>query len=155
MPIKINIPSPKTASTNVIFKDVNLDMAIEEIASTELNKEAEPRLKTDINIKAIENSIINILSTSPGQKILNPTFGTSLGNLLFLPVTKARGDVIAEVMLRNIRKFEPRVKITKFNIVANTDADEYFINILYNIPAFSDNPFNLRGRLDKARFYAI
>ena len=70
-----------------IFSDLKLDLIIGEVKKEEaLPNKQNIDIQSSDNLAAIRNSIISIITTSPGEKILNPTFGLNFGDLLFLPI---------------------------------------------------------------------
>lgn len=154
MAIKLNILKTVPSNEGIIYKDFNLEMKLGSQNSTELFKDdLLTDIVTDNNLDAIRNSLVNLLMTSPGQKILTPQFGISFGDLLFLPVTRDRGEVIAQTMLNAIRRFETRVDVINFDITANIELQQYDVNIVYNVPEFNYNSITLRGNLNKTGFY--
>lgn len=156
MPIKLNILEPvRDRTDNIIYNDIDLNVNVgivngNNVASQEKLKD----LSTSVNFEAIKNSLINLITTFPGQKILNPEFGMNFGDLLFLPVSKARATVIGETINNTLVGFEPRIQIIFIEVVARVDRQEYEINIEITIPEFNNNPLNLRGRLNKSGFYS-
>ena len=156
MPIKLNILEPvRDQREDIIYKDIDLNVNVgivrgDSAASPENLKD----LNTSVNFEAIKNSLINLITTFPGQKILNPEFGMNFGDLLFLPVSKARATVIGETINNTFVGFEPRIQITFIEVVADIENQEYELNIEINIPEFNNNPLNLKGRLNKSGFYS-
>tara|TARA_E500000318_G_scaffold107439_2_gene116729 strand:+ start:860 stop:1333 length:474 start_codon:yes stop_codon:yes gene_type:complete len=156
MPIKLNILEPiRDQRDDVIYRDVDLNVNVgivkgNSAASSENLKD----LNTSVNFEAIKNSLINLITTFPGQKILNPEFGMNFGDLLFLPVSKARATVIGETINNTFIGFEPRIQITFIEVIADIENQEYELNIEINIPEFNNNPLNLKGRLNKSGFYS-
>jgi len=156
MPIKLNILEPvRDQREDIIYKDIDLNVNVgivrgDNAASPENLKD----LNTSVNFEAIKNSLINLITTFPGQKILNPEFGMNFGDLLFLPVSKARATVIGETINNTFVGFEPRIQITFIEVVADIENQEYELNIEINIPEFNNNPLNLKGRLNKSGFYS-
>ena len=157
MAIKVNLfEKPQTIINDTIYKDIDLACKVgvpnnENITDSENDKD----LLTSINFNAIRNSFINLMTTSPGEKILSPTFGVSFGDLLFLPISKKIAKLIAENILDKFVQFEPRINIEKFDIVANSEENQYDIDILFIIPDFENNPLNLKGALSKSGFYTF
>ena len=98
--------------------------------------------------------MINLITTFPGQKILNPEFGMNFGDLLFLPVSKARGTTIGETITNSIVGFEPRIKINLVQVIADIEKQEYEINLEVTVPEFNNSSLNLKGRLNKSGFYS-
>ena len=154
MAIKLNILKTTSSSKKIFYKDFNLEMKLGSPNSYELFKnDLSTDIITDNNLDAIRNSLVNLIMTSPGQKILNPQFGISFGDLLFLPVTRDRGEVIAQTVLNAIRRFEARVDVINFDITANIELQQYDIDITYNIPKFNYTSITLKGNLNKTGFY--
>lgn len=156
MPIKLNILEPvRDQRDDIIYKDIDLNVTVGVVRG---NSAASPEnlkdLNTSVNFEAIKNSLINLITTFPGQKILNPEFGMNFGDLLFLPVSKARATVIGETINNTFVGFEPRIQITFIEVVADIENQEYELNIEINIPEFNNNPLNLKGRLNKSGFYS-
>ena len=108
---------------------------------------------SDDNLNAISNAFISLLTTTPGEKILNPLFGINFGDLLFLPVTEERADVIGSSILTNIEKFEPRIKILNLTITPAIEQQEYICDFIYTIPRFNNEKLNLKGKLSSSGFY--
>ena len=157
MPIKLNILQPPRdkIQDDLIYKDVNLDVKVGIVKGSEANSPENLKdLNSSINFEAIKNSLINLITTFPGQKILNPEFGMNFGDLLFLPVSKARARVIGETISNTFIGFEPRIDIKEIEVISDIALQEYELNIIVNIPEFNNNPLNLKGRLNKSGFYS-
>ena len=155
MPINLNILEPnRDQSANIVYRDLSLNMSTGIVKGN--NAESPENLKdlnTSTNLEAIKNSLINLIKTFPGQKILNPEFGMNFGDLLFLPVSKARGTTIGETITNSIVGFEPRININLVEVIADIEKHEYEINLEITIPEFNNNPLKISGRLNKSGFY--
>ena len=87
MAIKLNVqrqvtPTDTSIKNGYLYKDIGFDLVLRYTDNPELHKDSEiGDLKPIYDVKAIINSIKNILTTSPGEKLLNPTFGLDLRNL--------------------------------------------------------------------------
>ena len=156
MPIKLNILEPiRDQREDIIYNDIDLNVNVGIVRGDNAeSKENLKDLKTSVNFEAIKNSLINLITTFPGQKILNPEFGMNFGDLLFLPVSKARATVIGETINNTFVGFEPRIQISFIEVIADIELQEYELNIEINIPEFNNNPLNLKGRLNKSGFYS-
>jgi len=157
MPLKLNIlKSPKDKKQEdgrIVYRDLDYEMAIGIVKGDQAEKPENLKdLNTAVNFKAIENSFINLITTFPGQKILNPEFGMNFGDLLFLPVSKARAIVIGETINNTMVGFEPRVQFNVIEVIADIAKQEYELNIEITIPEFLDRTINLKGRLNKSGF---
>ncbi len=156
MPIKLNILEPVINQTDdIIYRDLSLNVNVGIVKGDQLTSSENLKdLNTSVNFEAIKNSLINLITTFPGQKILNPEFGMNFGDLLFLPVSKARATVIGETINNTFVGFEPRIQITEIEVIADIEKGEYELNLVINIPEFNNNPLNLKGRLNKSGFYS-
>jgi phage baseplate assembly protein W len=138
------------------FSDLKLDLEIGETYLDQINKKQNIQdIKASYNLDAIRNSFISIITTSPGEKILNPKFGINFGDLLFLPVTEPRARVIGENIIQNVTKFEPRMNLINVNVEANEELQEYILDIAYTIPRFNNESFNIKGSLNKSGFTTL
>ena len=137
-----------------VFTDVALDFALDSTYSNELYKQQQILdLQADNNLGAIYNSITNIITTTPGQKPLNPVFGISFGQILFSQITNERALSIGNAIYAGIQKFEPRVNIINVNVTPDPEANQYEITITVNIPRFEAQQVEIVGILDKSGFY--
>tara|TARA_B100000676_G_C17864137_1_gene725002 strand:+ start:433 stop:909 length:477 start_codon:yes stop_codon:yes gene_type:complete len=137
-----------------IYKDLKLD--IEEnknISNVGLYRTGNT---TDIeesrDVDAVTNSIYNIFNTTPGEKLLNPTFGLSLKRYLFEPITEDTAENIGETILLGLERWEPRVRITKILVVADKDAYQYEITLNLAIPSLNISNATYTGMLSKTGF---
>lgn len=141
-------------SDDVIYKDLRLDIKQKYPLRNELMKDYQVNdIISSDNIDAIKNAFISLLTTTPGEKILNPLFGINFGDLLFLPVTEERANVIGSNILSNLEKFEPRIKILSLEITPVIEQQEYICNFTYTIPRFNNRKLNLKGKLSSSGFY--
>lgn len=154
---KINLDilkKPKERQNTSVFTDLKLDLVVGKTFNNELEKKGQILdIESSNNLDAIRNAFISLITTSPGEKILNPTFGINFGDLLFLPVSEPRATVIGENIVLNVSKFEPRIQIIGLEIIANEEKQEYIINFEFTIPRFNNEPFSIKGALNQTGFY--
>jgi phage baseplate assembly protein W len=149
----ISAPGSERDET-AIYKDLHLDLSLDYTLSNELEKDLQiTDITADNNVGAIRNALISLLTTSPGEKILNPLFGINFGDLLFLPVTEERANVIGSNIISNISKFEPRIKILNLTITPVIEEQEYICDFTYTIPRFNNQTLQLKGSLSQSGFY--
>ena len=130
--LNLNILQNTNANRNnsAVYTDVNLDLVLGLTYNNQLAKNLQiTDVQVDNNLGAVYNSIANIISTSPGQKPLNPIFGIGFGDLLFLPVTEDRAQIIGTAIFNGIQKFEPRVNINNINVTADIEQQQYIITL--------------------------
>ncbi|MBC8416804.1 GPW/gp25 family protein [bacterium] len=142
-----SIGTDAATSSNHVYRDIYLDLDTTSYFTTNRldAKESAREIRTAIDEAAIVQSIRNILTTSPGQKLLNPRFGINIGDLLFDAVTLDRGQFIAEVISKELSRQERRAEFTNIHVVADPDAATYTVNITAVIPALSRRALNISG----------
>jgi len=146
MAIDISTLKTKTIGTtlktsNDTYKDLSDTFEfVSNSTGTELYGESKSKdLSTDVDYKAISNSLQNIFNTSPGEKILNPAFGADLKRYLFEPVDETTAEIIGNVVVKAIKLYEPRVTLKNVEIIAQPDQNQYTLNIDIEIPALKSN----------------
>ena len=143
MSLNLNIlksQANSTKYTNIVYRDLHLDIEKLYTNNDELHKINEiTDIVTDVNSKAIKNSIYNILSTMPGQKILNPEFGLNLTQWLFTNLSETNASLIKFKITEQINKYEPRVTLTNVEVIPNYEEHQYDIAIHFN----NNEVFNL------------
>jgi phage baseplate assembly protein W len=135
----ININSQQTTlnKNKVINSPIYLDISM-------LSKQVNEKNKIDNlkDLKAIFNSLHNIFHWIPGERILNPEFGSNIHSLLYNGITEFNKEQIAAEIQQSISKWEPRVSIVK--IVDMTDINDVENNtirldIIFTVPSLNNN----------------
>ncbi|HEX8244245.1 MAG TPA: GPW/gp25 family protein [Longimicrobium sp.] len=89
----------------------------------------------------IRQSILIILGTARGERIMRPEFGCGIHDLVFAPndaTTEARvGYEVREALL----DFEPRIDVDEVRVTRETP-ERMIINVLYRVRR-TNNTFNL------------
>lgn len=117
------------------YRDLHLDLEIFKNIGNGFNVVDSNDVRTDYDIQAIRNSIHNIFTTRPGEKILSPSFGCSLETFLFEPVSNFRANIIGNHILTNLEKYERRINVTKVFVYPNFDLQQYEVSVNYEIPS--------------------
>lgn len=100
-------------------------------------KSTQVDLRTAIDEGAILNSLRNIFTTNPGEKILDPTFGLSLSRWLFEPLDEFVAQEIGEAIVEGIEKFEPRVSVNNITVNMNAEQNQYDLKLVLTIPSLN------------------
>jgi phage baseplate assembly protein W len=148
---KINLTAlPKQQSNSAyLYKDVHLDLIENYTANSQKYKQQERQdFKADYDVEAVKNSIRNLLTTSPGEKILNPAYGLDFRGLLFEQVTKFRGEQLGNIITSQINVFEPRVVIDFIKIAVDEDQQQYEIDISISVPSLNLTGVSILGILN-------
>jgi phage baseplate assembly protein W len=142
---------PLSSST---YKDLLLDLKINYTKNTQLLKRREIKdIQISEDIGAIKNSLYNLFTTMPGQKILNPLYGLNLTQYLFLPTSEAQGQIIGEAIFKGVQKHEPRIRVEKLNIQADAENNQYNIFMIISVPTLNITGIGLRGVLSESGYY--
>ena len=136
-----------------LYADIHLDLITKFATNDELYQNSQVNdIKLDYDLDAIRNSLGNLFTTTPGDKILNPEFGLDLRKYLFSPASVEVASYIRDDIYRKIRLFEPRVVLKDIIIDVLQDINEYDINLIINIPYLDTFNFPLLGRLNNNGF---
>jgi len=121
-----------------VYKDLSLDLVQTKIESPGF-KLAVPGsdVKADFDLGAINNSLINLFNTLPGQRFLFPKYGLDLYQFLFSPVTEDNGNLIGNKIFQSILTYEPRVVPKRVKVVVDPDNNQYLITIMIEIPVIN------------------
>lgn len=86
-------------------------------------------LDTDKDLKALKNSIQNILNINQKELPGKPEFGSSLQAYLFKQITPELNMLFEQDIKLLFRKYEPRIRIETCKLVPNPDYNEVLIDI--------------------------
>jgi len=154
--IKVNsIAQPKKPSSKFTYTDLMLDLEFSYTQNNEFLKNKEIKdLEINYDYAAIRNSIFNIITTMPGQRILNPYFGTNIDRYLFNRVSEINARSIGNEILQSISNFEPRVTVQNIDIAVDEILQSYVITLSLNIATVETaSSFQLVGTLSNTGFF--
>jgi len=136
------------------YSDLKLDLQFNYTVNNELLKNKE--IKDSINsfdYDAIKNSIVNIFTTIPGQKLLNPYFGLNLAKYLFEPVNEETAAVIANDIIFGLNTYEPRIIIRNLDVLYSEENQTYTIGLTFTVPQIKNKELKLVGTLSNSGFF--
>lgn len=87
------------------------------------------------NDSAVRTALKNLLSTTFGERLFQPTIGGSLRSLLFEPIDAITTMEIRDRVLQTITVYEPRVSNVLVDVTANPDESGYVVNVEYAVAA--------------------
>lgn len=82
----------------------------------------------------IKESLYILLSTSPGERVMHPSYGCGIKSLVFDNVTESRITILKDMITKSILFFETRISLNSVDI--NTDQINdgvLLVNIFYTI----------------------
>ena len=150
-----NDMTPNVVSEDIyLYKDIKLDLTIGNVeGNIPTNKPFNTADFGDLrNIEDIKQSILNIMNTRPGQKLLNPSLGLDLSRFCFEPVNNIVGDLIARAITAGLPAQEPRISVVNLVVIGNPTAGTY--NCSFNVSLKDDvlREFRINGMLDTDGF---
>ena len=94
-------------------------------------------------------------TTTPGQKLLNPTIGLDLRSYLFESVSNTISYFIGLDIYNSLGIQEPRVDLNDIEIEGIPDENEYRITIGYSIPGLDIYNLSLNATLNKEGYVVV
>ncbi|HGX93125.1 MAG TPA: hypothetical protein ENK35_07395 [Candidatus Tenderia sp.] len=81
---------------------------------------------------SLRESMINILLTRPGERLMRPEFGAGLQNFIHQPNNVTTRQLIADSVNRALKRWEPRIVLESVNVMAEEhNLSEVIIEIHY------------------------
>ena len=136
-----------------LYKDLALDLNPAYSYNSQLNrKEFLKDVQASYDIEAVKNSISNAFLTSPGDKILNPTYGIDLRRFLFEPIDDFTTEIIKDDIQTNLPLMEPRITINDIFIDADEEENQYNIELKIDVPSLGVYGLNIKSRLNASGY---
>ena len=89
------------------------------------------KLRYTSGVEKVRQSILIILETEPGERIMRPTFGCGLRRYLMKPNTPATRALIKNDVEFALASFEPRIRVTGVSVDPGDDPSLALIQIAY------------------------
>lgn len=102
----------------------------------------ERSLEVSAGEQNIRESIWIILATAPGERIMRPTFGCGLHNLVFAIPDAATLGRVRKAVFDALVRWEPRIDVTSVDVETRGRGEVLLINIHYRVRS-TNNFFNL------------
>lgn len=102
--------------------------------------------------RLVKNDILQLLLTSPGERIMHSDFGSPIKSMIFEQNTEANREFIKAQIFETISRYEKRVSIKQSDVIVETDrSNENVINIIIRCnytPQNFDNSFEIRFNIN-------
>lgn len=106
------------------------------------------RLEYSENEQSINECLLNIMLTSPGERIMRPEFGAGLMNFIHQPNNLSTRQMIARTIRDALERWEPRIRLDSVNVVAD-DSDAARINIELKYQSLlNNNQYSLQFQMN-------
>lgn len=161
MSIKIKSLQPstldlKSLNQDYLYKDLSLDLENQVFLNRQLNKkESLKDIQALFDVESVKNSIKNALLTSPGDKILNPTYGIDLRQFIFEPVNDFFTEIIRETIQDKLPDMEPRITIENLQVIGVEDENTYYIDLQINVPSLDIYGLSIKSELNSTGYTVL
>jgi hypothetical protein len=91
--------------------------------------------------KGIRESIHILLSTTMGERFMEPRFGVNLANVLFEPLTLTLETYIEDLIRDAIIRYEPRIVLERVLLESRPEEGVLLIKLEYTVAA-ENNRYN-------------
>ena len=82
------------------------------------------------NLHSLRDGLIQLIMTSPGERVFRPDFGTNVRSMLFEPINETMVTNMKNDILTAIGKYEPRVIIKSLDIIPIYEDNKVYIRLL-------------------------
>jgi phage baseplate assembly protein W len=79
-------------------------------------------IATSSEEQKIEESILLVLSTAPGERLMLPDFGCGIHDLVFEPNNSSTVTTVVDLVRRSLTKYEPRIDVV--DVTAETSTEQ-------------------------------
>jgi phage baseplate assembly protein W len=80
------------------------------------------------DVELVKLDLLNHIYTRRGSRVMMPTFGTVIPELVFEPLDAITTEIL-EDELRKVFDFDPRVEIVRFELLVNEDANRVDVQV--------------------------
>ena len=97
------------------------------------------------DFELIKQDLINYFNTRPGERVMNPSFGSAIWSLMFEPLTESTSQLIQEDIIK-ICKSDPRIYPSQINV---REYDQGYMIELTLVATASNQSANLLMTFDQ------
>jgi phage baseplate assembly protein W len=88
------------------------------------------RIELVRDAEAIRQSLMLLLSTRPGERVMRPDYGCDLWRLVFSPNDDTTAGLAIHYVRRAVERWEPRVEILSLDATRHPDGPERLLIVL-------------------------
>jgi phage baseplate assembly protein W len=94
------------------------------------------KIETVSGEESIRQSILLLLATAPGERVMHPDYGCNLHRLMFAPNDESTAGLAMHYVRQSIERFEPRVEILALDANRSEEQPELLeISLAYQVRA--------------------
>lgn len=83
--------------------------------------------------EAIKSNLLNFILTNKRERLLNPGFGSGVGELLFEPITEDLVDQIENLIVGGVNAYFPNVQINDLRVDLSSNNQTVTIYLNYSV----------------------
>jgi len=83
--------------------------------------------------ETIRQSIMMLLATAPGERVMRPDYGCALNRLMFAPNDATTAGLAIHYVRQALARWEPRVEVLRLDAGPGDEAQELVISLEYRI----------------------
>ena len=121
------------ALKNITGKDFKKSRSFRDISTNLVRNPFTSDVAVVNNADAIKQAVKNLILTAPGEKLINPKFGSKVSQLLFEPLDPFLVDTLQTEILNTIKNNERRVVVTNLECTLNYDENSIEVTLEYQI----------------------
>jgi hypothetical protein len=92
--------------------------------------------------ESVRQSILVILGTAKGERVMRPDFGCGIHDLVFANVSAATAGRVVREVHESLLRLEPRIDVTQVDVNPGATSNVLLIDIDYEVRA-TNTAFNL------------
>src|SRR6185437_7336092 len=89
-------------------------------------------------VRKVEESILIILGTQYGERVMRPAFGCNLSSLAFAPNNASTANLARYYVAEGLARWEPRIEVLDVGVERNELPGRFAITITYRLRATQD-----------------
>ena len=154
--LKLTSIEEKSLESGYLYKDVKFDLEMTRFGKSALYSEQSLKDLDELQDgQSVINAVKNILTTTPGQKLLNPTFGLDFRSYLFESISSTTSYYLGYFIFNNLELQEPRISLDSVDITTEPDQNQYNINIGFSVPKLDIYDLSLNATLNKDGYVLV
>lgn len=103
------------------------------------------------DIESVKQSVLNILSTNPGERPFRPIFGANIQKYLFDNFNSVKAALIQEQVETALRNFEPRVNVLRVDVEQDRDLNSIEVKVEFEIRSPSRDVTSVSFTVERLR----
>jgi len=103
-----------------------------------LTLDVKGRILESSGLPNIRQSVMIILGTQHGERVMRPTFGSNLRSLVFAPNNQQTAALARQYVLDSLQQWEPRITVQSVSVTNQLQRPQLLIDIRYVVKSSLD-----------------